>query len=48
MTGPIAHTPIGDVRGTHRDGVAAFRGITYARAERFGSPEIVLDPVAGY
>ena len=33
MTGPIAHTPIGDVRGTDRDGIAVFRGITYARAK---------------
>ena len=47
MTGPIAHTPIGDVRGTDRDGIAVFRGITYARAERFGEPELSLDPVPG-
>lgn len=47
MTDPIAHTPIGDVRGTDRDGVAVFRGITYARAGRFARPEVALDPVAG-
>ena len=47
MTGPTAHTHLGDVRGIDRDGIAVFRGITYATADRFGPPEPMLDPVPG-
>jgi para-nitrobenzyl esterase len=47
VTGPTAHTPLGDVRGTERDGIATFRGVPYARADRFARPSVALDPVPG-
>jgi para-nitrobenzyl esterase len=47
VTGPTAHTSLGDVRGIDRDGIAVFRGITYATAERFGAPEPITEPIPG-
>ena len=34
----IVETPYGRVRGVERDGVAAFKGIRYARADRYALP----------
>ena len=36
---PLVHTRRGPVRGLELDGVLTFRGIPYARAERFGVPQ---------
>jgi para-nitrobenzyl esterase len=36
MTSPVVHTGAGPVRGRSADGVASWRGIPYASAERFG------------
>ena len=38
---PVAQTPKGKIRGFFYDGVYQFRGIRYARAERFRMPEPV-------
>ncbi len=40
----LVDTPLGAVRGLRREGVAVFKGIRYATAERFGPPA----PVAGW
>ncbi len=41
---PLAHTPLGDLRGVRTEDAYIFRGIRYARARRFHMPE----PVEGW
>ena len=36
---PVAQTEQGKIRGLELDGVLTFRGIPYAKAERFGAPQ---------
>jgi len=45
-TEPIVKTDRGEVRGFYFDGVYTFRGVPYAKAERFMSPE-PMDPWEG-